>query len=83
MSELNKLQKELDKVYDELYQLKSNKTYLMNSHFELINDIESAINESINNYKEKEFDDMPVEEFLTIMKSFKRYINEYKKAYKL
>jgi hypothetical protein len=82
---IEKLQTELDKVYEELYELKSSKSkdYLFDAHHELINDIEYGINSKIEEYKEQEFDDMPVEDFLSTLKQFKRYIQEYKKSYKI
>jgi hypothetical protein len=82
---IEKLQTELDKVYEELYELKSvkSKKYLFDAHHQLINEIETGINTKIEEYKEQEFDMMPVEDFLSTLKLFKRYIQEYKRSYKL
>ncbi|MCK9416095.1 hypothetical protein M0Q97_05490 [Candidatus Dojkabacteria bacterium] len=80
---IKELQNRIDKMYDELFQQNSKKSYLFDAHFELINDIETGVNEKILEYKDKEFDDMPVEDFLSTLQSIKRYITEYKKSYKL
>lgn len=82
---IEKLQTELDKVYEELYELKSSKSkkYLFDAHHQLINEIEIAINIKIEEYKEQEFDDMPVEDFLSTLHLVKRYIQEYKRSYKI
>jgi predicted nuclease with TOPRIM domain len=84
-SEIEKLKLELDQVKEELYELKfsKSKSHLENSHFELILDIESALNDKIKELKPKEFDDITVEEFLTFVKTIKEFITEYKKSYRL
>lgn len=81
--ELERTKDELEKVSDELYDLKSIKTptFLLDSHIELITDIQNGLNQKIEEYKDKEFDDMPVEEFLIFINTIKRYIQEYRKSY--
>lgn len=80
---IKELQNSIDKLYDIIHQQNLKKSYLLDAHFELINDIETGVNEKLLEYKDKEFDDMPVEDFLSTLQSIKRYITEYKKSYKL
>lgn len=84
---IKKLQEELDKVYDELYELKSikDKSYLFNSHYELINDLEHGINNKLTEYKRKQYteDEPTLEDFIDVLNNLKRYILEYKKSYNL
>lgn len=85
MNEIDKLKAELDKVSEELYDLKSSKSksFLQDSHFELIKDIDDAVKFKLNEYKPKEFDDMPVEDFLIFLKTIQDYIKEYRNSYRL
>jgi len=84
---IEELQTELDKVYEELYELKSKKQkdYLFDAHFELINDIQDGIIVKIKEYNKIEnVDDEPtLEDFVDVLTNFKRYIQEYKKSYNL
>jgi hypothetical protein len=81
--QIKKLKSEIDSLQDELSLLRPVKKFLIDSHLQLINDIEIAVNTTIDKYTDKEFDDMPVEDMLTILKSFRKYINEYKRSYKI
>lgn len=83
--EIEKIKEELDRVSEELYDLKSqkSKSFLQDSHLDLIRDIEDAIKFKITEYRPKEFDDMPVEDFLVFLKTIQDYIKEYKNSYRL
>ena len=84
---IKQLQDELDLVHEKLYDLKSknDKNYLMDAHFDLIKDIECAINSKLEEYKKIEiFDEQPtIDDFIDVLKKFKKYINEYKKSYNI
>jgi len=84
---IERLEKELDKVYEELYDLKSKKdnSYLQDSHFELIRDIEIAIITKLDDYKKVLYSDEEpsTEDFIKVLNNINRYIKEYKKSYNL
>ena len=87
MNKEEELKNELDKVYEELYELKSikSKDYLFDAHFELINDIEDGLIEKIKEYEKIDNveDEPTLEDFVDVLNNFKRYILEYKKSYNL
>lgn len=83
---VKKLEEELDKVKEELYDIKFSKRKIDSELLELINDIQYGLLDEIENLKSKE-EKFEYEIEIDYMKSFLKriddYIKEFRKSYQV
>lgn len=83
---IEKLEKELDQVKEELYSIKFSRRKIDSELLELVQDIQIGLETELETLKEKEnnFDyEVEIDYMKTFIKNINNYIKEFRKSYKV